>query len=349
LLFLCGVLEVRRGIPVSARPKVGTEREAVKLAIIDLGSNSVRFDVYEIDSLHRVRRILREKIMVRLGDGVFESGRFNRHSVARTVKAFQHFEGLIERLGVDRVMAFATAALRDADDAKPLLDRILRETGIKLKVISGKEEARLIAKGILNNERPPTGVYALVDIGGGSTEISVCYKRTCVDSHSFDLGANRLQQVFLQSSPPGKRILRGSEPERVIALRRHIRRVLGRQITQRQWPSVRAVMGSSGTVRAIRKILRKLEGDQAYPIRRRTLSALVQVMIPMTGKELLDLPGMEPKRVDQILAGAILLEEILLAMRAQYLLITPFSLRDGVLEQEMERLALSGRGRAGRA
>ncbi|MCC7442451.1 MAG: hypothetical protein IT285_12515 [Bdellovibrionales bacterium] len=315
----------------------------VKLAIIDLGSNSVRFDVYTVDSFHRARRVHREKVMVRLGDGVFETGRLRREAVARTVRALKSFGGVIRAMQVDHVAAFATAALRNTRDARALIARVRRETGIAIQVISGREEARLIAKGILSNERPPSGLFALVDIGGGSTEISVCYKRACLDSHSFDLGANRLKQLFLQA-PLHKR-QRGSaeagEPPQIKALRRHVKRAFARQKARTQWPEVRTVLGSSGTIRALRRILRKSRGDIPGSIRRSALSALVREMIPMTTKQLLAIPGMEPKRVDLILAGALLLEETLIALGAQVILTTEYSLRDGVLEQEMERLALA--------
>ena len=307
----------------------------MRLGIIDLGTNSVRFDVQELGPGRRIHRLHREKRMIRLGQGVFLHGRLDRNAMRRTLGAFLRFRQAAEALGAKRIVAFATSALREATDNERLLGLIRRRAGIELRIISGEEEARLIARGILAHERVRRGRFALVDIGGGSTEISVCRGRSALRSASFDLGTSRLQQLFLRRSPPSRRIVRD--------LRTHIRTTLRRTIAAEGWPGASHVLGSSGTVRALAKILRKRGGGRT--IERRTLSRLVSEMARMNPKDLARLPGIEPHRVDMILAGGILLEECMRALGAGTVAPTPYALRDGILEEERRRARSRVRGR----
>jgi exopolyphosphatase/guanosine-5'-triphosphate,3'-diphosphate pyrophosphatase len=307
----------------------------MRFGIIDLGTNSVRFDVHQVGSDGQARLLHREKLMVRLGQGVFLKGRLNADARRRTVQAFRSFARTCEDLSVKRVLAFGTSALREANDKAVLIDEIREATGIEVKVISGAEEARLISLGILSHEERIKGRFALIDIGGGSTEISICHGRKVLHSESFPLGTARLQQVFLKSSPPQRK--NGRDP--VEELRKYIRSVLlpvmrGEQSDGGRWPKVDRVLGSSGTIKVIYRILRKT-GSNKHPLQK-GVSTLVSEMEEMGPVELQGIPGMEAKRVDMILAGAVLFEECLMALGAKKFSFTPFALRDGVLEEEIE-------------
>ena len=125
--------------------------------------------------------------MIRLGEDVFLKGRLNQHSAEICIAAFKEFKKSIAEFRVSRVVAFGTSALRDARDAEKLVARIRRLTGIKIKIIPGEEEARLIARGIMANEVGLRGRHALVDIGGGSTEVTVCNGKNILKLASFPL------------------------------------------------------------------------------------------------------------------------------------------------------------------
>lgn len=292
----------------------------MRVAIIDLGTNSVRFDVHSLEK-GKAKLLYREKQMIRLGQGVFVKGRMDPAAIERAVAAFGHFERIAGAYGVRKIVAFGTSALREAQDSAALVEAVKSRTGIELKVISGQEEAKLIAQGIHANERPPSGRYALVDIGGGSTEISICRGKKILESHSFELGTARLQQVFLRKSPPKEKELQ--------RLREYIRNILGQRM--RDWPGASQIMGSSGTVRAAAKILG--EKEDAFPVEE--LAELVEDMAQMNTSQLLDIPDMEAKRVDMILAGTLLLEEICYMLGAKTVIPTEFSLRDGVIDEEI--------------
>lgn len=300
-----------------------------RLAIIDLGTNSVRFDVHETLSNRTTRLLHREKLMVRLGENVFVSGRLDKAAIRRTLQALTSFKQRASELKVDKLVAFATSALRDAEDRDSLIETVRHKLGIKIHIISGKEEATLIAEGILHREKKPKGLFALIDIGGGSTEVSVCNDSKILFSESFPLGVARLQQVFLRSIPPeeGKTSVKH--------LRGHVRAVLGETLRHGNWPKVAQAIGSSGTVRALSRMSRKTTSREISP---KWLSKLVRTMTPCTLEKIRALPGMDPKRADLMLAGAVVLDETLRALGADSALSTEFSLRDGILDEELRRL-----------
>jgi exopolyphosphatase/guanosine-5'-triphosphate,3'-diphosphate pyrophosphatase len=295
----------------------------MRIAIIDLGTNSVRFDVHQLSNKKK-KLLHREKMMVRLGHGVFLKGKVDPSATERTIHAFKHFKKIADRLKVDKMVAFGTSALREASDSDLLLKEIKVQSGIDVKIISGVEEAKLIALGILSNESMPAGKIALVDIGGGSTEVNICEKGEILFSHSFDLGTARLQQVFLKRSPP--------KASAILEMRRHIYNTVRQRMLGEHWPRVNEIIGSSGTVRALAKILRKQNGKKAIPIDE--LSTLVHQMSRMNTSQLLSIDGIESRRVDMILAGAILMDELGTLLKAKGIRPTEYSLRDGILEEE---------------
>lgn len=311
----------------------------MRVAIIDLGTNSVRFDVHQFGPKKKKELLHREKLMVRLGQGVFASGKLNKDAIRRTTLAFQSFQKTLEELRVDRVVAFGTAALREASDAGQFLEEIKNKSSIDIQIISGAEEARLIALGVLANEKATKGKFGLIDIGGGSTEISICKEKTILNGDSFSLGTAKLQQIFLKTIPPrppseGNRD-KNDPDDPIEILRRYIRTTLLTKTLSERWPKTDKMMGSSGTIRSLARILNKKKKDKKT-ILKTELTKLVAAMSHMTTSELLELPGMEAKRVDMILSGAILLEECMDVFKVKEITPTEYSLRDGILQEQFE-------------
>jgi exopolyphosphatase/guanosine-5'-triphosphate,3'-diphosphate pyrophosphatase len=307
----------------------------VRLAIIDLGTNSVRFDIHQVNPQGKHRELHREKLMVRLGQGLFTQGTLATSAIERTLEAFKSFQQSIQRYHASHVVAFGTSALRDATDGETLLRKIEDSTGIQIRVISGQEEARLIAQGILANEKPKKlpkqGRTAFIDIGGGSTEITVVERKSPIHSDSFALGTARLQQLFLQ-----KRKSHDSDP--ISKLRLHIRSTLLPKLIGEEWGKSRLVVGSSGTIRTLHRMARKQSRQRSERVSLSALSQLVQRMSNMDTLEILEIPGMDPKRIDMILGGAILFEECMKALGAKEFQTTEYTLRDGILVEELNVL-----------
>lgn len=299
----------------------------MRLAVIDLGTNSVRFDVHQIGNKNKIQLLHREKIMVKLGQGVFTHGRLNDEAVKRTVHAFKGFHRLCDDLSVQRVVAFGTSALREASDGEQFVEKVRNLTGIEVRIISGQEEARLIARGILTDSKFKRERVGLIDIGGGSTELSISHKGKLMFSESFALGTARLQQLFFKKTPP--------TPEQVNSLRSYIRDQIDLHTPDAKALSgLKTWVGSSGTIRAIEKILKKKNDKKGI-----FFSALVKLnreMSSMSTDQLHQLDGMEPKRVDMILSGSLLLEELMRIFEIERVLVTDLSLRDGILNEQRE-------------
>jgi exopolyphosphatase/guanosine-5'-triphosphate,3'-diphosphate pyrophosphatase len=296
-----------------------------RLAIIDLGTNSVRFDVYAVNENGETERLHREKRMVRLGEGIFKRGRLELKAEARVHQALHDFSRMMQQWGVDAVSAYATSAMREArlEDRKKFLGEIQRRHGIRMSVISGAREARLIALGILQNETLPPGHFALIDIGGGSTELSYCTGRKISSSRSLKLGALRLQQLYLTHQPPKSLDL--------LALRAAFGEVLPRTL-----PKAEVVLGSSGTIRS----LQRMAALSGRPFNPDFVRALNIKMASLDRKGLLKIPGMEEKRADLILAGSLIFEELITRVGAKRLRATSYSLRDGALAELLKRRKL---------
>lgn len=304
----------------------------MRIGIIDLGTNSVRFNVHSIGRNGKPRLLHQEKLMIRLGEGVFLKGKLDPRAIHRALHAFISFRHTATLLQTENIIAFATSALREASDAETLTQLIREKTQIDIRVISGEEEAQLIAMGILANEKSLKGKFGLVDIGGGSTEISICRGKKILNSSSFPLGTARLQQVFLKTSPPQS--IKGTDVEPISALRRNIKSILLPKLILEGWPKISRIIGSSGTIRALERILKKVFPNA--PLNRKNLQKLIKIMKKMTRTELLQIPGMEARRVDMILSGAILLEECMDALSATEFTTTNYSLRDGILDRSIK-------------
>lgn len=301
-----------------------SRRAPRRLAVVDLGTNSVRMEVFEVAG-DRVRRLIRHKSMIRLGENLFLSRRVDPGAMRRLMDRLSDFSEEAREWQVDRFVAFATSAMREARDRARALREIRRRTGISIRVIPGSEEARLIASGILANDSRCRGYFGLVDIGGGSTEISLCSNQRVLRAASFPLGVARLQQVFLRSIPP----------KNVHRLQQHVREMVTRRLARTMRRPVEKLIGSSGTVKSLARIINQAHGERVIRLDR--LAELREAMSTMSERELLSIPGMRRKRVDLILSGAVVLEETMRALGAKRVLPTPYALRDGILRHVIAR------------
>ncbi len=313
----------------------------IRIGIIDLGTNSVRFDVHEVtpqrDLLPKHRRLYREKVMVRLGQEVFTKGRLCPDAIRRTIDTLDSFVRTAKDLHVDQIIAFGTSALRDASDAASFISLVKTKTGISLAVMSGEEEARLIAKGILWHQPglPLRGCFGLIDIGGGSAEVTLVQNQRIIASTSFNLGVARIQQVFLKGSPP---LRKKGAADPVEEVRKYCRALIYGKAMSEAWPKPKFLLASSGTAMALARVISKSETSNGQFIKK-DLTRVVREMSKKSIDQLLSMKGMDPKRVDLILAGGLLMEEFQNALGAKEVRTTDYSLRDGILLQELERIS----------
>src|SRR5215470_8192851 len=175
-------------------------------AAIDIGSNSVRLKVARLVG-HRLREIVEDREVTRLGESVFRTGFLSPEAMESTIKVLRRFHRTVQREGADVVRVVATSALRDARNSRAFLEWVRSATGWDIEIISGLEEARLIHLG-LSQLRVNVSPIVMIDLGGGSCELTISSRNHIRDTISLPLGAVRLTNEFLPSDPPRKSELR---------------------------------------------------------------------------------------------------------------------------------------------
>ena len=301
----------------------------MRIGIIDLGTLSIRFDIYQLQPKLAPKLVRAYRDMLRLGESIYACGRIDQAAADRSCEQFRNIAKIAKDFDTEQILAVATSALRDAEGGQALLERIRAETGIVVQIISGGEEARLTAVGILANEQRLPERLALVDIGGGSTEISLVRKGQIELQESLKIGAERLLQFA--SAKCGE--FSHPVPEAVAQLiRNECRRVLHTHLPDAAAFGVQLVVGSSGSIRALAR-LKRAHGEEASTLDRDTVSALVTEMLQAGPAEMLNIPGMEPNRMMVMVPGALLFEEILSHIHCRDVRVTRFSLRHGILAE----------------
>ena len=298
-------------------------------AAIDIGSNSCRLKIGRVVQ-HRLRIVHEDREVTRLGGSVFETGIVSPEAMAATLR--KRFHKAVQLHGTDKVRAVATSAMRDARNSRAFQAWVRDETGWDVEIISGLEEGRLIHRGVVENEPGAGGRCVLVDVGGGSCEITLSEHKRMHETISLPLGAVRLTQEFVRSDVPGK--------DEVRRLRQFIDRVLRRARRRIHPDGVRLVIGTSGTAAALSDAGRawsKRRGGKGSGAKELiptgTVRRLTSKLTKMKMGERSAVPGIGPKRSEIIVAGAHVFAEILEGFGLPGFRYSPMGLRDGILAQ----------------
>ncbi len=207
-------------------------------AAIDIGSNSVRLKIARLHA-GRLKEIHEDREVTRLGEGVFGGGLLLPEAMSETVRVLRRFNRSIQEAGTDAVKVVATAALRDARNSRAFLEWVRSTTGWTVEIISGLEEARLIHLGIISNARLASSNVLLMDLGGGSCELTLSREGQIRHTVSLPLGAVRLTGEFLKHDPPRKSELK--------QLQGFVAREVGRIQDRIRSARVGGVIATSGT------------------------------------------------------------------------------------------------------
>jgi exopolyphosphatase / guanosine-5'-triphosphate,3'-diphosphate pyrophosphatase len=297
-------------------------------AAIDIGSNSCRLKIARVVQ-HRLRVVHEDREVTRLGTSVFEAGLVSPEAMAATLAALKRFYKAVQAHGVNQVRAVATAAMRDARNGRAFLAWVKDETGWDVEIISGLEESRLIHRGVMNNERGVAGRCLLIDIGGGSCEISLSGQKRIAETVSLPLGAVRLTEEFLKSDPPSK--------DEIARMKKFVAREL-RKASRRVTPGhVRLVIATSGTAAALSiasRAMHKVRPSQReYVTPAADVHKLARKLAKMKNAERSAIPGIGPRRSEIIVAGALVFAELCEHFALPGLRYSDMGLRDGILAQ----------------
>jgi exopolyphosphatase/guanosine-5'-triphosphate,3'-diphosphate pyrophosphatase len=301
----------------------------MRLAAIDIGTNSVHMIVVKLRPDSSFEVIDREKEMVRLGAGGLDGKALTQEAMHATLHVLSKFRRLAESHSVDRILAAATSATREAENGGDFLRAIAEQTGIRARVISGTEEARLIHLAAAYGTGASGEATVVVDIGGGSVEITRGVGPTIDVGRSFKLGVIRLTERYVKSDPIAPR-----EERKLV---RHIAGELGDYLDKISNSGFDRLVGTSGTILSLGTVALAADGRPANTaLRNRRISAklLHRVRRTLAGLNLekrLRVPGLDPRRADLCVSGAILIDEIVRRLEASELTLCDLSLREGLI------------------
>jgi exopolyphosphatase/guanosine-5'-triphosphate,3'-diphosphate pyrophosphatase len=306
-------------------------------AAIDIGSNSVRLKIARPKG-RRLLALHEDREVTRLGEAVFRSGELSPDAMAETIKVLRRFHRGVQRFGADQVRVVATSALRDARNSQAFVEWVRSATGWNMEIITGQEEARLIHLGLVASVRLPRGPALMIDLGGGSCELTISQAGHLRQAASLPLGAVRLTNEFLRHDPPRK-----GELERLRAfISRYVAGVAGKIAKTRP----KTVLATSGTAAALWDMCGALYGRSSGMVSRAATRRMSKMLSRMRLEERQRLAGLGPRRAEIILAGALVYSDVLERCHLRGFRYSPLGLRDGMLAQmaaERDRTAKSRR------
>jgi len=276
----------------------------VRVAAVDLGTNSTRLLVTDVVD-GRLDEVVRRLEITRLGEGVDERKRLLPSPIARVRNVLTDFRREAEQLGVERTLAIATSAVRDAENGEAFLGEVEWSYGFQTRLLSGEEEAQLTFRGVsLGRELAEETV--VIDIGGGSTELVVGGSDGVGFHESLDLGCVRLTERFLHSDPP--------TDEELAACAAAVRGLLAERVASNVRP--KTAIGVAGTITSLAALdlgLAEYDPDQVHGhvLSSESVVTLLERLAALPVAERREIPALDPGRAPVIVAGAVILREAL--------------------------------------
>jgi exopolyphosphatase/guanosine-5'-triphosphate,3'-diphosphate pyrophosphatase len=297
----------------------------MRVAAIDCGTNSIRLLIADIDGSN-FREVVRDMEIVRLGQGVDETGQFHPDAIARTLAAVDKFAAEIAKRGVEKIRFCATSATRDATNRHLFVDGVRDRLGIELEVISGDEEAALSFAGAIKDLDPSSGPFLVVDIGGGSTEFVFGTSRVEA-ARSVNIGCVRMTERHFASDP--------ATAEQIESARTDIQAAIAQAAAIVPITQAKTLVAVAGTATTVAAAALNLPEYDRYAIHLSRISAqqthdAATMFATSTREQRLALGYMHPGRVDVIAAGSLVLSEIMKATGASEFVASESDILDGM-------------------
>ena len=297
----------------------------MRVAAIDCGTNSIRLLIADIEGTN-FREVIRDMEIVRLGQGVDQTGQFHPDAIARTLTAVDKFAAEIAKCGVEKIRFCATSATRDATNRHLFVDGVRERLGIEVEVISGNEEAALSFAGAIQDLDPHEGPFLVVDIGGGSTEF-VFGTTTVEAARSVNIGCVRMSERHFANDP--------ATPAQIEAAKTDIQAAIAQAAAEVPITQAKTLVAVAGTATTVAAAALKLAEYDRYTIHLARISATQvhdasAMFLSENREERLSLGYMHPGRVDVIAAGALVLSEIMKATGATEFVASESDILDGM-------------------
>jgi len=307
----------------------------VRIGAVDIGTNSVRLLVADVDEKERLKTAHRMGEISRLGEGLDRTGTIDEAAASRTLECLERFVHEAEYSGASQIRVAGTNAFRVALNGQEVADRFSQRIGYPVDILSGEEEARLVFIAVLSGLSDPDGRSVVVDIGGGSTEIICGEGEDRTQLISLELGCVRLTERLIRSDPPGT-----EELERI---RAHVREVFEEKLGAFGPGHVDRAIGVGGTVTAFGALdlgLTKYDPSRIenHLLSRDRISTIEKQLcsIPLTQRR--DLAGVSRGRADIIPAGAVILSEFVNRFPVSGVYVSTRGLRYGLVLSEARKV-----------
>ncbi len=304
-----------------------------RLAAIDVGTNSIRLVVAEVESPATYRILDDERAQTRLGEGLYDTGRIGEEAFERSLAVLGTMKAIAEGNGVDEMRVIGTSALREAENGDEFVREARERHGLEVEIIPADEEAHLAFRSVKKHFPLDDNPTSIVDIGGGSMEVILVVGTVIDEVHSLRLGAVRLTDEYVHSDPIREhdwKSLRGG-------IRKEIRRHIGKPTF-----TTPTMIGSGGTFSALAAMAQferygEVRITHGYVLSRADLVHLMDRLKEVPLKQRKQIRGLNPDRADIILAGAASVERLAKALGVQRIVVNERGIRDGVLLEMIGR------------
>ncbi len=304
----------------------------MRTAVIDIGTNTILLLVADADGEGGIVRVTDEQVIARLGKGVDASRNILPETIDRCIGFLNEYLRRIEFLKTEHIVVTGSSALRDARNRGEFLARVKNECGIEIEILSGVEEARWSYTGAVSGFVRASTRYAVLDIGGGSTELALGTGPDVLNSASIDIGAVRLTERFFKSSPPAEKdieLCAGHIDEAIGAL----------PLFDAHEVCFVGVAGTVTTLAALELELKAYNSDAiaGFPLNRGSVRYWLSVISRLGLKELREIMRIDPGRTDVILAGILILNRMMERRGVETCVVSERGLRYGIALRELHR------------
>lgn len=309
-----------------------------KAAVIDMGTNTFHLLLVELNGIS-FKTIYKEKIPVKLGQGGISRNLLAVDAQKRAFHTLKHFKNLIDGEKIDQIFAFATSAVRNAENGMAFVTEVKETLGIEINVISGEEEAQLIYEGIKLSGSLNGHINLMMDIGGGSVEFIIGTYEKVFWKQSFEIGGQRLLDLFHYHDP----IL----PEEVAKLEQYLDGKLTSLIEAIEKYKPSGLIGASGTFDTLTDIYFesmlqcKLTGQHVFELPRADFEKIHEMLVTKNREERLVIPGMIAMRVDMIVVASSLIEFILRYVPVDYISCSHYALKEGAISTLLQKTEIA--------
>jgi exopolyphosphatase/guanosine-5'-triphosphate,3'-diphosphate pyrophosphatase len=303
---------------------------AIRIAAIDIGSNSIRQIVADVSPDGSISHVDEMKAAPRLATGLEASGSLDETAMSRAIDSLAHMSDLAKQVNADRIVAVATSAVRDADNAAEFVRRVKAEAGLELRILTGEDEARLSYRSAVAHFELGNSRTAIVDLGGGSLELALSYNGIVDRLMSLPLGAVRLTERFFADGETDKRLAK---------LRKHVGKVIRDNVSVRPWRGARLI-GAGGTFTNLAGMVLYRDGMfsamsvQGAQVSRNDVEHLLDSLAAMPVEDRRKVPGLNEGRADIIVAGLAVVAELLARLDVRELEVSRYGIREGLLLEE---------------